>query len=264
MTDAEWELVRTLFETYRALTRGIRALVDGRLYLGAEGCRWRPLPKDFGPWQAVRGYRDRFRRDGVWADVAARPARRGSGAVDRDRGRAGRHLGTTERRARRGRGQGGKGIKRRLPTRSFGFAPAVPVPANLHDTPGLEPPLERAAEAGRDRRRAKVDAADAGPGGGRPARRRRPGVAPRPRRPGLRALAGPVADRGHVRRAHEPLPPPDREPRAERRGGRGRDRDGQPQARSTRLDPLRSQSRPVIQALRLIFLITPDRHPPSG
>src|SRR5437764_1425162 len=71
LTDAEWELVRSLFETYPTLTRDIRAMVDGCLYLGAEGCRWRSLPEDFGPWQTVRGYWDRFRRDGVWADVAA-------------------------------------------------------------------------------------------------------------------------------------------------------------------------------------------------
>ena len=71
LTDAEWELVRSLFETYRTLAKDIRAMVDGCLYLGVEGCRWRSLPKDFGPWQTVRGYWDRFRRDGVWADVAA-------------------------------------------------------------------------------------------------------------------------------------------------------------------------------------------------
>ena len=64
LTDAEWELVRSLFETYPTLTKDIRAMVDGCLYLGAEGCRWRSLPKDFGPWQTVRGYWDRFRRDG--------------------------------------------------------------------------------------------------------------------------------------------------------------------------------------------------------
>src|SRR5947209_20404614 len=47
LTDAEWELVRSLFETYPTLTRDIRAMVDGCLYLGAEGCRWRSLPEDF-------------------------------------------------------------------------------------------------------------------------------------------------------------------------------------------------------------------------
>src|SRR3954467_8579626 len=81
LTDAEWELVRSLFETPPTLTKDIRAMVDACLYLGAVvhrcpylgsgGCRWRSLPKAFGPWQPVRGYWDRFRRDGVWADVAA-------------------------------------------------------------------------------------------------------------------------------------------------------------------------------------------------
>src|SRR3954466_15568037 len=91
LTDAEWELVRSLFETDPTLTRDIRAMVDGCLYLGAEGCRWRSLPKDFGPWQTVRGYWDRFRRDGVWADVAAllipvARARLGAGPAPADGG----------------------------------------------------------------------------------------------------------------------------------------------------------------------------------
>src|SRR3954454_19228672 len=52
-----------------------------------------------------------------------------------------------------------KGIKRHLLTCSFGFVLAVLVSAaNLHDTHGLEPLLERAAEAGWDLRRVKVDA----------------------------------------------------------------------------------------------------------
>src|SRR5215208_4941814 len=41
LTDAEWELVRSLFETYGTLTKDIRAMVEGCLYLGVEGCRWR-------------------------------------------------------------------------------------------------------------------------------------------------------------------------------------------------------------------------------
>lgn len=57
-----------------------------------------------------------------------------------------------------------KGIKRHLLACSFGFVLAVLVSAaNLHDTHGLEPLLERAAEAGWDLRRAKVDAIHAGP-----------------------------------------------------------------------------------------------------
>src|SRR4051794_15905883 len=177
LTDAEWELVRSLFETYPTLTKDIRAMVDGCLYLGAEGCRWRSLPKDFGPWQTVRGYWDRSRRDGVWADVAAllipvARARLGeapapsTGIVDSQSVTSGPQKGE--------RGVDGnekvKGIKRHLLTCSFGFVLAVLVSAaNLHDTHGLEPLLERAAEAGWDLRRGKGGAGHtrpAGPGGG--------------------------------------------------------------------------------------------------
>ena len=171
LTDAEWELVRSLFETYRTLTKDVRAMVDGCLYLEAEGCRRRSLPKDFGPWQTVRGYWDRFRRDGVWADAAAvltPPARArlgkspapSTGIVDSQSVVSGPQRGE--------RGVDGnkkvKGIKRHVLTCSFGLVLAVFVStANLHDTQGLEPLLERAAEAGWDLRRVKVDAIYAGP-----------------------------------------------------------------------------------------------------
>jgi len=147
-------------------------MVDGCLYLGAEGCRWRSLPKDFGPWQTVRGYWDRFRRDGVRADVAAllTPAARArlgkapapsTGIVDSQSVTSGPQKGE--------RGVDGnkkvRGIKRHLLTCSFGLVLAVLVSAaNLHDTHGLEPLLERAAEAGWDLRRVNLleRAAEAG------------------------------------------------------------------------------------------------------
>src|SRR4051812_1373006 len=57
-----------------------------------------------------------------------------------------------------------KGIKRHVLTCSFGLVLAVFVSAaNLHDTHGLEPLLDRAAEAGWDLRRIKADAIYAGP-----------------------------------------------------------------------------------------------------
>jgi putative transposase len=71
LSEAEWNLIWPLVATYRTLTRDLREMVNGCLYLAAEGCRWRSLPKDFGPWQTVRGYWDRFPRDGIWADAAA-------------------------------------------------------------------------------------------------------------------------------------------------------------------------------------------------
>ena len=166
LTDAEWELVRSLFEAYATLTEDIRAMVDGCLDLAAEGCRWRSLPKDFGPWQTVRGYWDRFHRDGVWVEAASvlTPAARArlgkspapsSGIVDAQSVACGPQKGE--------RGVDGnkkvRGIKRHLLTCSFGLVLAVFVSAaNLHDTHGLEPLLARAAEAGWDLRRVKVDA----------------------------------------------------------------------------------------------------------
>src|SRR3954451_12473933 len=171
LTDAEWELVRSLIGRHAALTRDVRARVDGCLYLAAEGCRWRSLPEDFGSWQTVRGYWDRFHRDGVWAAAAAvlTPAARArlgkspapsTGIVDAQSVPSGPQKGE--------RGVDGnkkvKGIKRHVLTCSFGLVLAVFVStANLHDTHGLEPLLDRAAEAGWDLRRVKADAIYAGP-----------------------------------------------------------------------------------------------------
>ena len=171
LTDAEWKLVRSLFERYATLTKDLRMMVEGCLYLAGEGCRWRSLPKDFGPWQTVRGYWDRFHRDGVWADAAVvlTPAARvrlgtspvpSTGIVDAQSVTSGPQKGE--------RGVDGnkkvKGIKRHLLTCSFGFVLAIFVSAaNLHDTHGLEPLLERAAEAGWNLERVKVDSIYAGP-----------------------------------------------------------------------------------------------------
>src|SRR3954452_15789145 len=165
-------------------------MVEGCLYLAGEGCRWRSLPEDFGPRQTVRGYWDRFHRDGVWGDAAAVPtpaarARLGkspapsTGIVDSQSVTSGPQRGE--------RGVDGdkkvRGIERHVLTCSFGLVLAVFVSAaNLHDTRGLEPLLARPAEAGWHRRRVEVDAIHAGPTV-RPARRRGPGLAPRPRRP---------------------------------------------------------------------------------
>jgi putative transposase len=171
LSEAEWALIRPLVATYRTLTKDLREMVNGCLYLAAEGCRWRSLPKDFGPWQTVRGYWDRFHRDGIWADAAAlmTPAARArlgktpepsTGIVDAQSVVSGPQEGA--------RGVDGhkkvKGIKRHVLTCSFGFVLAVFVTAaNLHDTHGLAPLLERAREAGWDLARVKLDGIYTGP-----------------------------------------------------------------------------------------------------
>jgi transposase len=121
--------------------------------------------------QTVRGYWDRFHRDGIWADAAAllTPAARArlgktsessTGIVDAQSVVSGPQKGA--------RGVDGhkkvKGIKRHVLTCSFGFVLAVLVTAaNLHDTHGLAPLLERAREAGWDLARVKVDGIYTGP-----------------------------------------------------------------------------------------------------
>jgi putative transposase len=171
LSEAEWALVRPLVETYATLTADRREMVNGCLYLAAEGCRWRSLPKEFGPWQTVRGYWDRFHRDGVWADLAAllTPTARAhlgrnptpsTGIVDSQSVASGPQKGA------RGIDANKKvqGIKRHVLTCSFGFVLAVFVSAaNLHDTHGLAPLLAQADATGWQLERVKVDGIYAGP-----------------------------------------------------------------------------------------------------
>src|SRR5438309_257025 len=74
LTDGEWALTVPFFATYRPLSTTIRAIMEACLHLVAEGCRWRALPKDFPPWQTVRWWWDRFRREGVWDRATRAPA----------------------------------------------------------------------------------------------------------------------------------------------------------------------------------------------
>ena len=90
LSDEEWSLTSGFFASYRPLSATIREIVEACLYLGAEGCRWRALPKDFPPWQTVRWWWDRFRREGVWdrATRALTPAARTAAGRDASPGPA--------------------------------------------------------------------------------------------------------------------------------------------------------------------------------
>src|SRR3954451_13484839 len=136
LSDEEWALTVPFFAEYRPLSTTIREIVEACLYLVAEGCRWRALPRDFPPWQTVRWWWDRFRREGVWqaAARALTPAARAAagrsaeprtGLVDTQSVRCGPQKGD--------RGwDGGKklnGRKRHALTCSAGFLLAVLVTA---------------------------------------------------------------------------------------------------------------------------------------
>jgi putative transposase len=165
LSDAEWATVEPLFTGYATLTADLREIVNACLYLHRTGCPWRYLPKDFGPWQTVRSWHDRFREDGIWADGAglltrAVRARRGhtpepaTAILDSQSVTSGPQRGH--------RGVDGnkrmKGIKRHVLCCSLGFVLAVLVTAaNVHDTAAAGPLLDRAAANGWAPQRAKAD-----------------------------------------------------------------------------------------------------------
>jgi putative transposase len=101
LTNAEWNVIKPLFQDYFTFTADLREMVNACFYLEHTGCPWRSLPTDFGAWQTVRTWYDRFRADGVWADAAAQLTRRSprpfGGAGDRDHGFAKRRLRPTTR-----------------------------------------------------------------------------------------------------------------------------------------------------------------------
>ena len=171
LTDVEWQAIEPLFSGYEPLTADLREMVNACLYLEKTGCQWRAIPKDFGPWQTVRTWHDRFRDDGLWADAAAlltqavrhkhgRPADPSTGILDSQSVVCGPQKGP--------RGFDGnkkiKGIKRHVLTCSLGFVLAIVVTAaNVHDTRAADLLLERAAENGFAPDRVKVDAIYTGP-----------------------------------------------------------------------------------------------------
>jgi len=152
LTDTEWEV-------------DLREMVNGCLYLQKTGCGWRYLPTDFGPWETVRTWHDRFKTDGLWADIAAlltRAVRQDQGhnpepstvILDSQSVKSGPQAGE--------RGGDGKkmvkGIKRHVLTCSLGFVLAVMVTAaNVHDTAAAGPLLDKAADAGWLPKRVNVD-----------------------------------------------------------------------------------------------------------
>jgi putative transposase len=171
LTDAEWNVIKPLFQDYFTFTADLREMVNACFYLEHTGCPWRSLPINFGAWQTVRTWYDRFRTDGVWADAAAQLTRRvrrahgrstepATGIMDSQSVVSGPQQGE--------RGFDGnkkiKGVKRHVLTCSLGFVLAILVTAaNVHDTKAAELLLDRAAENGFYLDRIKVDGIYVGP-----------------------------------------------------------------------------------------------------
>ena len=54
LTDAEWNVIKPLFQDYFTFTADLREMVNACFYLEHTGCSWRSLPINFGAWQTVR------------------------------------------------------------------------------------------------------------------------------------------------------------------------------------------------------------------
>jgi len=73
LTDAQWPVFQPLLPPRKWRPGGSgrppceeRTIINGILYVTKSGCQWRMLPKEFGPWQTVYGYFNRWSQQGVW------------------------------------------------------------------------------------------------------------------------------------------------------------------------------------------------------
>ena len=73
LRDAEWKLIEPLMPL--ACRRGrprevtLRVIMNAILYIGATGCQWRALPKDFPPYSTVQHYFYKWRGSGLWRTI---------------------------------------------------------------------------------------------------------------------------------------------------------------------------------------------------
>lgn len=77
LTDAEWALVRDLFEVKglgRPPRHSRRVMVDAIAYVVRSGCSWRMLPRHFPKWQTVYAHFRQWAAKGVFIEMHARLA----------------------------------------------------------------------------------------------------------------------------------------------------------------------------------------------
>lgn len=72
LTPARWAQIARLLPPERTAGRPFRAhrqIVEGMLWVMTAGTSWRQLPPEFGPWETVYYRFQRWKREGLWAQM---------------------------------------------------------------------------------------------------------------------------------------------------------------------------------------------------
>lgn len=69
LTDAQWARLYPLLPHKRTSEARMREYVNGMLYVLRTGCSWQMLPHDFPPFETVKTYFYKLKRDDTWLRV---------------------------------------------------------------------------------------------------------------------------------------------------------------------------------------------------
>jgi len=142
LTDAQWQLIKPLFQQQTFRNHHPREIVNALFYLNKTGCQWRMLPEGFPPWQTVYYHLRHWIEMGLIEELNDRLRR----AARVKEGRApspsaavidSQSVPTSRVGGPRGfdGGKRVKGRKRHIVTDTLGFLLAVLVhPAGIHDS----------------------------------------------------------------------------------------------------------------------------------
>ena len=85
LTDTQYERVAPLLPLPRGkLTVPQRQVLDALFYIAKEGCTWRALPAEFGPWHTIYMRLNRWAKAGVLARVLSELQRDQLAALELD------------------------------------------------------------------------------------------------------------------------------------------------------------------------------------
>src|SRR6516164_6918087 len=89
LTDEQWDLIEDVFPPPAKTGRppvDRRQVVDGIMWILRTGSAWRDLPDEFGKWQTVWHWYDRWNDAGLWDEIVRqlRAACVDAGEIDTD------------------------------------------------------------------------------------------------------------------------------------------------------------------------------------